>query len=132
MLLLHKVHARDQTTFDCLDGDAHVLERRLELSLQRHLIGADALNVSLEDASHLIVDLEQFMLQSLQAFGVAIAGLHNSIPCGPVEIMLAAQVPDELRDLNECRRPARVLLIHDIRHSRTAWRAGASTRRSSG
>ena len=88
--------------------------------------------MSIEDASHLIVDLEHFMLQSLQAVGVATAGLHNSLPCGPVEIMLAAQVPDELRDLNECRRPARILLIHEIRHSRTDWRAGASTRRSSG
>ena len=27
-LVLRKVHARDQTTFDCLDGDAHVLERK--------------------------------------------------------------------------------------------------------
>ena len=131
-LLLRKVHARDQAMLDGLDGDAHDFERGHELSVQRHLIGAEAVHVSIEDASHIVVDLEQFILQSLQTIGLAVVGINHSLPCGPVEIVLAAQVSDKLLDLNECHRPVGILLINDIRHSRTNWRARAGARRSSG
>ena len=72
--VFHKVNAGDQATFNCFDGAAHVLECGLELGLQRHLVGADTTDISFEDAGHFVVDLEQLMLQGLQAICVVAAG----------------------------------------------------------
>ena len=129
--LLDELHARDQAVFDGLDGDAHVLERGLELALQRLLVDEVALHVGIEDTRHLVVDLEQFMLHSLQAIGVAIVGVHHADPGGPVKVVLAAQVTDELRELNDRHRPVRVLREDGLRHLCTERRAGAGARRSS-
>ena len=115
-LLLHKVHACNQATLDCFDGAAHVLERGLELDLQRRRVGVDALKMSIEDAGHFVVGLEHLMLQGLQAICVVVAGRHNPLPGGSVEIVLAAQIPDKLRELVDGHRRACVLLAHGFRH----------------
>ena len=65
-LLFHELHARKQAVLHRLDGRSHVGESCLELALESLLIGTESLKVTVEDASHIVIDLEQFVLQSFK------------------------------------------------------------------
>ena len=78
------------------DGRGHVGEGCFELTLQGLLLCAEGLQVAVENAGHAVDDLEHFVHQRLKTIGLAVVGAHGLLPRNPVEIVLAAQVPDQL------------------------------------
>ena len=73
-----------------LDGRNHVDEGRFKLPLQGLLIGAEGLQMPIEDAGHVVVNLEHLMLQSLEAIGLAIARRHRLMRGHTIKFALAA------------------------------------------
>ena len=120
-LLFHELHARKQAVLHRLDGRSHVGESCLELALESLLIGTESLKVTVEDASHIVIDLEQFVLQSFKTIGLAVGDLNRPLPCDSVELVLTAEVADKLRHLNECHGSVGVLLPDNLRLCSTDW-----------
>ena len=134
-LLLDQADARQQALLHRHHSRGHVEEGALQLALECQLTGAERLEVALKDAGNVVVDLEHFVLQRLDAVSLAVAGCRRLDPAHAVQVVLAAEIPHQLRQLDQRRGAPRVRDTDDVRDACShCWRARAcaataSTRR---
>ena len=125
------LHQRDpfqQALLHRVDGHDRVAESGLEVALQRRLVGAEGLRIAFEDARQVVVDLQHLVLHRLEPLCLVVAGGHNLHPGRTVEVMLAHQVPDELRHLSDRHGACAIFGGDDFRRLRSRWRARAMAR----
>ena len=87
----------------------------LSVRHHRHQLGLSTLLVRLEDVqllvqrqAHVVVDLQRFVLEGVDAVGVVVGRVHDVRPGKPVLVVLAAQVADHPGRLQQRHRTIRV------------------------
>ena len=96
-LLLDQADARHQALLHRHHSRGHVEEGALQLALECQLTGAERLKMPLKDGRDIVIDLEHFVLQRLDALCLAVAGRRRLDPAHAVQVVLAAEVPHQLR-----------------------------------
>ena len=80
--------------------------------------------MALQDGGDVIRGLEGFVLQSLDPVSLVIAGCRRLDPAHAVQVVLAAEIPHQLRQLDERLGVPCVLDADDVRDARShCWRA---------
>ena len=98
-LLLDQADARQQALLHRHHRRGHVLEGALQLVLEGLLAAAEGLEVALKDGGDVICGLQSLVLQGLDAVRLEVDGRHHLDPADAVEVVLAAQVSHQLREL---------------------------------
>ena len=73
--MFDKLDARQQAVLHRLHRHRSVGKGRFELAWQRQLVDADRLKMPVQHSRHVIVDLQQLVLEGLDAAGVVIGHL---------------------------------------------------------
>ena len=100
-LLLDQADARQQALLHRHHRRGHVEEGALELALECQLAGTERLQMALQDGGDVIRGLEGFVLQSLDPVSLVIAGCRRLDPGNAVQVVLAAEVTYQLRELDK-------------------------------
>ena len=114
-LLLDQADARQQALLHRHHRRGHVEEGALELALECQLAGTECLQMALQDGGRVIRGLERFVLQNLNAVGLVIDGRRRLDPAHAVQVVLAAEIPHQLRQLDERCGVPHVLDADDVR-----------------
>ena len=118
-LLLYKPDACQQALLHRLHSCGRVGEGTLQLALERLLVGAERLKVALEDAGDIVVGLEHLVLQCFEAVRLPVARCRCLEPGRAVQVMLAAEVSNQLRDLDQRHGTRSILDVDDVRRLRS-------------
>ena len=125
---LHQRDPLQQALLHRVDCQDRVAERGLEVILQRRFVGTESPRIALKDARQLVVDLQHLVLHGLEPLRLVLAGGHDLHPGRTVELVLAHQVPHELRHFGERHGARAVFGRDDFRRLRSRRRARAMAR----
>ena len=126
-LLLHSVHGLAKIDVDQVDAVLAVLHRLHVLFLVALLVGVVDDVRTVDDDGHLVVYLEQLVVDPVQLLGMLAHGLHHIFPGVTVEIVLAAEVPHKPAQLGDVHGAIAVLVedrLGDSRALRLRCRCG--------
>ena len=80
------------------------------------LISPEGLEMALKNPRHVIVNLQQLVLQRLDAVCLLGARCRGLQPGCAIQVVLAAEVSDQLRDLDQRHGARRVFRPDDLRN----------------